>query len=886
MILREDVLDDTGESADIESVRLIGRMFQEQLRLQAWFRSIKTADIDVVLQALAQLEYHTMEFQKRYAPDDTAEGRALKANEISSQFDIDRIYNLREPLWCLDFATPRLFLVLPADLNSWNDNDVTTHNFRLYFLCDFKYRRECDYKTRTFITQSKIQPRHIHLSSHPGYDLLQPREFFHKFGHFALEMLRIIKEGYLDQECEVPALSSFGILKTCDGTTVQHSLSQEDLGQMVDKSIAYIQQQHSVSSGCGSVIVVLEKLWNFVRNRWTQRNQPSIWINGPKTRQIQSFLRLPEHDNGMGGLFHTLYPFHDTPARWLCLGHTFEHSNMDGIDILIWSKGGQVDAKDATTITQHWRADLEKGGDILQGARTDRHEWHFDFQLGTISVSLETREHTSRFTEYLKNTKRTFDVTIHFAWEPSRPEFKFFLEELVECNVRMLEIDTSNLEFLRHSPMEYTRDLFVEYVEQALARPGLFVILRGQPQESQMYLYLGLSGSMVYGFQFDRIFDRHDVDWWEIQKELYKYHRDLTRIPLGPKELSVKFTELSRIVEPLVFLGLQGVDVYSLITGFWELRFGVQDGAIDGIVAITNSLSVQITDAVHPPLQRMAIQHNLPEIVEVLFQTMDSNPTIRQIDVPTQEREIYEMLETIGRRWHGGPNSLEVTVYEQGLNRVGRKLTTAVISKATGAIADDIKINIKKWDCGYISRVLLDWDAKILEALARDHPDALESFTLNVSLLKEAGLTSICHVLRQSTLSHLTVECTNFDTASEAHLGQVLDSVPWSTIKSLKLRGHNIDAWIKLWAHHTNLNELLSENYQLLRLHVVGWGMADQELSHESAVWLHNIIYSLSPVDVQLQNIQIVEPGDQELIRSVVGGPTPEGLSLVNRNVL
>lgn len=96
-------------------------------------------------------------------------------------------------------------------------------------------------------------------------------------------------------------------------------------------------------------------------------------------------------------------------------------------------------------------------------------------------------------------------------------------------------------------------------------------------------------------------------------------------------------------------LGLQGVDAYSLLNGFWELRFGVQDGAINGIVAITNSLSFQITDAVHPPLQRMAIQHNLPEIVEGLFQIMDSNSTIRQIDVPIQEHEIYKMLEAIGR---------------------------------------------------------------------------------------------------------------------------------------------------------------------------------------------------------------------------------------------
>jgi hypothetical protein len=34
------------------------------------------------------------------------------------------------------FPAPRLFLVLPADLDSWIDSDSTTHLFRLYFLCD------------------------------------------------------------------------------------------------------------------------------------------------------------------------------------------------------------------------------------------------------------------------------------------------------------------------------------------------------------------------------------------------------------------------------------------------------------------------------------------------------------------------------------------------------------------------------------------------------------------------------------------------------------------------------------------------------------------------------------------------------------------------------
>ncbi|KFH66475.1 hypothetical protein MVEG_07000 [Podila verticillata NRRL 6337] len=781
-----------------------------------------------------------MEIRKRYAPllfDDTPENWAFEPNETSAQFDVDRIYSLHEPLWCLDFAAPRLFLVLPADLSSWNDKNSMTHTFRLYFLCDFKYRSEYDDKSRTFMSRSKIQPKHIHLSSHPGYNLIRSHEFFLKFGHFALEILRTIKDGYLDKDCDVPALSTFGILKHCDGTNVQHLLSRDDIGPLVNKSIAYIQQQSSASGE------------NRAGLSWLpQHYQPRLWMNGPETREIQSYLRLPEGDNGTGGLHPTLYPLHYTPARWLCSGHAFENSNVEGINHLIKSEGGRFDSQGASANIQHWHVGLQQG-DVLQGALTDQHGWHIDLQQGTISISLISKEHAFLFTKFLKNTKRTFDLAIHFVWRPSRPEIKFFLEQLVDSNVRILEIDTSNLDFLHDSPMDY-------------------------PQESQMYIYLGISGPLVYGFLLDSTPKRHGLDWWKLQKELYKYHRALVSSPLDAKELSIKFTELSSIVDPLIHLGLQGVDVYSLVNGFWELRFGVQDGAIHGIVACTTPfLSIPITESVHHPLQRITIQYNLPESKDSLFQMMDSNPTIRQIDIPAQEHEMYELIEAIERRWHGGPNPLEVTIYEQDLERVGHKLATVVICKAMGATADDTSINIKKWDCSYVSRALLDRDAKILEVLAQHRHDALESLTLNISLLKETGLTSICHVLHESRLVHLTVECTAFDSVSETQLGQVLGMVQWSTIKSLKLHGHNINAWIELWSQHSNMNELPLWDRQLLRLHIVAWGMPEQELSHESAVWLHNMIYLLSPMEVKLQNIQMKESGDQELIRGVVNDP-------------
>lgn len=295
----------------------------------------------------------------------------------------------------------------------------------------------------------------------------------------------------------------------------------------------------------------------------------------------------------------------------------------------------------------------------------------------------------------------------------------------------------------------------------------------------------------------------------------------------------------------------------------------------------------------HLPLQRIVIQYDLPESREALLFLMDSNATIRQIDIPAQEHEAYELIETIGRRWHGGTNPLEVMIYEQGLERVGRNLVTVVMEKAPKDPTDleifpetnNTTIDIMKWECSYVSRALEDRHAKILKTLTQAHPTDIESFTLKSSLLTERGLASVQSVLRQSDLDYLNIECAEFDTSKRIHLGQVLGTMNWSTIKSLKLHGDNIDSWMKLWAEHCNLTDLLFGDHRLLRVDIIGSGVPKQELAHSSAVWLHNVIYLLSPIEIHMVNIQMKEIRDWELIRDASDGPTPERFSLVNCNV-
>lgn len=145
----------------------------------------------------------------------------------------------KEVLW--DFPGSRLFIVLPSDLDSWDDINTSTHQFRLYFMCD----------TSSFIgedsffnisTQRKIRPQQVYVSNHPGYSLLRPHEFFQIYGDYVLRILTMVKCGYADQSYKIPSLASSEILSTCGLKTIKHNIAKSPLHSLFDHTIAHIQQ--------------------------------------------------------------------------------------------------------------------------------------------------------------------------------------------------------------------------------------------------------------------------------------------------------------------------------------------------------------------------------------------------------------------------------------------------------------------------------------------------------------------------------------------------------------------------------------------------------------------------------------------------------------------
>lgn len=92
---------------------------------------------------------------------------------------------LYEVEYSWDQPVSTLFVVLPSDLDSWDDNDPSTHHFRIYFLCNDWVYYSVDKKTS-----------HPHFSNHAGFRLNCARGFLQGYGNHTLRVLQMIKRGF------------------------------------------------------------------------------------------------------------------------------------------------------------------------------------------------------------------------------------------------------------------------------------------------------------------------------------------------------------------------------------------------------------------------------------------------------------------------------------------------------------------------------------------------------------------------------------------------------------------------------------------------------------------------------------------------------------------
>ncbi|KAF9359990.1 hypothetical protein BGX34_008018 [Mortierella sp. NVP85] len=301
---------------------------------------------------------------------------ALIRNNVKSM--LERTYELHES------PIPRLFIVLPAENSSWNPIDLFSNKLRLYFLC------ECGEHTKS--TNSKI-PHHIHLANHEGYDIINTRKFFQKYGFLALTILRMLKFGISEAGIIVPAVS----LLAPDGATHETTPSWR---MSID----------NIESGMDRVIHCMEHITEGVANGHSSQVENGKAFENSDLRQLGTFLRHGYPYRILGKLFRTVTT--EGHVKWVCGDHFREGYDQEAVR----------EFREVVCC----------------------HHGLYDEKFGRVEMSLRSSTTAREFYIAMENMKSLSEVWVDLNWKTTHNDFKRLRDALAKTNVGVLELDLNN----------------------------------------------------------------------------------------------------------------------------------------------------------------------------------------------------------------------------------------------------------------------------------------------------------------------------------------------------------------------------------------------------------------------------------------------------------
>ena len=286
-----------------------------------------------------------------------------------------------------EYPIPRLFVVLPRDSSSWNPLDLLSNNFRLYFLC------ECGEHTKS--TNSKI-PHHIHLAKHEGYDIARPKEFFQRYGSYALTILQMLKFGIAVTGVAIPALSQLIRTDAMDQAAESLKGLTKVLEPGMDQVISYIEK---VSEDGGETVQgFLEQMTN------------NDSLEGADLRQLETFLKRKDTNRVLGNLYRTVTT--EGHVKWVCIDHYRENYHEKA-------------SKELRDLTRS-----------LLGS--------FNENTGRARMEVESKLAAEEFYLALEKAKSVYELDISLEWDMTQSDFKRLRDILAKTNVGVLAFYTRN----------------------------------------------------------------------------------------------------------------------------------------------------------------------------------------------------------------------------------------------------------------------------------------------------------------------------------------------------------------------------------------------------------------------------------------------------------
>lgn len=726
--------------------------------------------------------------------------------------------------WDLYYPAPRLFLVLPANLDTWIDSDPTTHSFRLYFMCENMKLTSKAQEEENEAPEDMLQ--HVHLSNHSGYDLQQPQEFFRIYGDYVLRVLQMVECGYCDTDHEIPPLNSFKILCGHDTVATGSQLSKDTITSLVAKSIAYLQDL---------------SLPKWIKNPMLSLNQSVM---------IETYLKIPDSCNGQGNLHRyitALTDLHDKEAIWMCQVHNQRRLHQEALQelqVFVQSHGG-----------------------------------HVSMQEATLRVKLCSEEDSDQFCTLLLGTNHIFNISTKINWKPTRSSMENLCQNVAITGTVTLELDGITLDSHPEGPVQHLCCLFSDvFLEGECLQ---LITLLNYPRSQERRLFFGDFSLQMLNSPVDPTFS-----WIDLIDIAQKFERSVSKAEktLGcitaAREFrtaleniglpsATAFTMASATTEPRKQKQVQ-----------WAYKFDLQELAF--VDAYTKDMRGLRSVLRSGSLQRLTVHLEKDlSVKNKLFAVLKANTLLQELGFSYYGHDILYYIENIVGLWHAASTS-SLTLTDRTRSTQGRIIMQ--LSQEYGhyflqsgsandgqSVDSSVRqqqqqargLQIVRLECDHIFSQLSDRSSVLLAAFMKKISTALTLMTLDVSRLSRDGLLSVETILRLSNLEYLKVICTPVKPRMSAAVARVLRSVQWSTLKSLTFSGDHIETWVNIWMNAHCNPFILHPTFggsQLLHLHLQRTGSAPPpKLSHTSALFIHGLVYLNPSMELVLTNLILKE---------------------------
>ncbi|KAG0091539.1 hypothetical protein BGZ93_008798 [Podila epicladia] len=546
-----------------------------------------------------------------------------------------------------------------------------------------------------------------------------------------------------------------------------------------------------------------------------------------QTIEIKSFLDVSDSRKAKADLCR--YIDRSQRVFWMCQSHAYQHLDSRSLEALtefVRSRGGQV-----------------------------------DMQMATVDVKLESMAEADQFLTVLTDTNHIFDIDIKLNWKATRAYLTGFLVRIADTKVVALELDGIIIDIHPEDLGHYTINLFADILRRSDLK---IVTLLNYPRPKEQCIYVD-----KFALQLKCLPTEPGVNWNDLRSDLRRFYEAHFR----PEEMPNWRRASKDLLSALAKHGISKATSLSIYDDRWQAVFDFAKTAIVDVHLLSLEYDKALVSS--GALVRLTVDTTDPEFDNEVDHIMHLNEGFRMLNIYIPGgKEINQIGERIARAWHVSLGSLCLSIFERTNDGRGRIVAQTAMKKgryhnqySESALSWIADMDFSYWGCDLVHASLSDYSAMVLECAIRQHPAALKSFTLDVTCLSQPGVASIQNTLRCSKLEHLRVVCSSFAPDIADSIPHLLNSVNWSTLKSLELSGDDIDTWIQLWMTPNNRISAPDVGSVLQSLTIHGRSM--HVLAHATVLFIHQLVF-VSPLELHLENIRLQDENDWRLIIDAV----------------